>query len=79
MTIITFDDMKQHLKRYLQQVKAGETLLVLEKGEPVAEMRPVAKDEARPRPFGLCKGEFQVPDNFDDPLPDELMALFEGR
>ena len=23
------------------------------------------------RPFGLCKDEFSVPDNFDDPLPDE--------
>ncbi len=77
MTIITFDDMKRHLKRYLQQVKAGETLLVLEQGKPVAEMRPVAEDETRLRPFGLCQGEFQVPDNFDDPLPDDLIALFE--
>ena len=29
------------------------------------------------RPFGLCLGEFLVPDDFDAPLPDEVLALFE--
>lgn len=28
------------------------------------------------RPFGLAKGEFVVPDNFDDPLPDEVLEEF---
>ncbi len=31
------------------------------------------------RPFGLCAGEFVVPDDFDDPLPDEMMKAFEGE
>lgn len=30
-----------------------------------------------PRPMGLAKGEFVVPDDFDDPLPDEVLADFE--
>jgi len=30
------------------------------------------------RPIGLCKGEFVVPDDFDDPLPSDLLDLFEG-
>lgn len=30
------------------------------------------------RPFGLCKGEFTVPDDFDAPLPDEILDAFEG-
>ena len=29
------------------------------------------------RPFGLCAGEFEVPDDFDVPLPTELLDLFE--
>jgi hypothetical protein len=33
--------------------------------------------EKKPRPFGLCKGEFVVPDDFDAPLPEEVMASFE--
>ncbi|MGF1479701.1 MAG: prevent-host-death protein [Cyanophyceae cyanobacterium] len=31
------------------------------------------------RPFGLCKGEFVVPDDFDDPLPEEILKMFEGE
>ncbi|MEI2691123.1 MAG: type II toxin-antitoxin system Phd/YefM family antitoxin [Anaerolineae bacterium] len=30
-----------------------------------------------PRPFGLCTGEFVVPDDFDAPLPPEVLVLFE--
>lgn len=31
------------------------------------------------RPFGLCAGEFTVPDDFDDPLPEQVLREFEGR
>jgi hypothetical protein len=34
------------------------------------------KNKVRPR--GLCKGEFITPDNFNEPLPDEILDLFEG-
>ena len=30
------------------------------------------------RPFGLAKGEFVVPDDFDAPLPEEVLAIFEN-
>ena len=79
MTIVTFSDMKRHLKQYLQRVQKGETLVVSEKGRPVAEVRPVAVSESRLRPYGLCEGEFYVPDAFDDPLPEEILALFGGQ
>ena len=32
-----------------------------------------------PRPFGLCAGMFAVPDDFDAPLPDDILQGFEGR
>ena len=35
--------------------------------------------EAIPRPHGLAEGQFVVPDDFDDPLPDEIQRLFAGR
>ena len=31
------------------------------------------------RPFGLCAGEFRVPDDFDAPLPEEIIEQFEGK
>ena len=31
------------------------------------------------RPIGLAEEQFVVPDDFDDPLPEELQRLFEGH
>ena len=31
------------------------------------------------RPIGLARGEFAVPDDFDDPLPDEILDAFEAE
>ena len=31
------------------------------------------------RPFGLCAGQFRVPDDFDDPLPEDIIRGFEGK
>ena len=31
------------------------------------------------RPFGLCAGEFVVPEDFDAPLPEEILQAFEGK
>ncbi len=36
------------------------------------------KLEIKQRPFGLCQGEFTVPDDFNEPLPDDVLDLFEG-
>lgn len=33
------------------------------------------KQEIKQRPFGLCKGEFVVPDDFNEPLPDDILDL----
>ena len=33
------------------------------------------KQEIKQRPFGLCKGEFVVPNDFNEPLPDEILDL----
>lgn len=31
-----------------------------------------------PRPYGLCAGEFVAPQDFDAPLPEETLRLFES-
>ena len=35
------------------------------------------QSEIKQRPFGLCKGEFIVPDDFNEPLPSKILDLFE--
>jgi antitoxin (DNA-binding transcriptional repressor) of toxin-antitoxin stability system len=54
-------------------------MLALRDGRPVAELRPVAVPSPDPRPFGLAAGTFVVPDDFDAPLPDDVLREFEGR
>ena len=34
---------------------------------------------SQPRPFGLAKGQFTVPDDFNAPLPGEVLQAFEGK
>ncbi len=74
---VNLSDVLQHLQIYLERVERGETIVILEDGRPVAEIRPPAS--LRQRPFGLCAGEFRVPDDFDAPLPEHLLREFESR
>jgi len=42
-------------------------------------LEPAQETKITPRPMGQYRGEFDVPDDFDAPLPDEIQALFEGE
>lgn len=83
MTTISIDDIQQDLAGYFERVQAGETLLITQAGRPVAEInliKSASTEGTLPlRPIGLAKGQFIVPDDFDDPLPGEIQRLFEGR
>ena len=75
MTMITLDDIRANPEKFIDRMEAGETLVVYREDRPVAEIRPVPSDndETRLRPFGLCAGEFTVPDEFDDPLTEDIL------
>lgn len=83
MTTISVDDMQRDLIGYLRRVQAGETLVITQADKPVAEVKPVTEpsrqDVKQLRPFALCAGMFVVPDDFDAPLPEEILSQFEGR
>ena len=74
---VTVEEMKRDPAGILHRVLDGETLVVTADDRPVAEIRPV-ESVRRPRPFGLAAGSFIVPDDFDDPLPDDILEDFEG-
>ncbi len=40
------------------------------------ELKPIINNKQL-RPFGLCSGEFIVPEDFDDPLPEDILNAFE--
>jgi antitoxin (DNA-binding transcriptional repressor) of toxin-antitoxin stability system len=78
MLNVTIDEMQRDPLKYLRQVEAGETLVIVRADKAIAELRPIASSQQL-RPFGLCAGEFTVPDDFDDPLPEDLLSAFEGK
>jgi antitoxin (DNA-binding transcriptional repressor) of toxin-antitoxin stability system len=78
MVQVSVEEILRDLAAYLQRVEAGETVVIVRAGQPVAEMKPVAVGTKPLRPFGLCAGEFTVPEDFDAPLPADILNAFEG-
>ena len=78
MLRVTIDEIQRDPLRYLRQVAAGETFIILHADKAIAELRPILPNSKQLRPFGLCAGEFTVPDDFDASLPEEILSAFEG-
>jgi prevent-host-death family protein len=67
---------KTHLSRLLDDVAAGEEVVITRRGEPAARL--VALGTVSGRAFGVDRGLLVVPDDFDAPLDDDVLAGFEG-
>jgi prevent-host-death family protein len=65
---------KTHLSRLLERVSAGEEIAITRRGEEVARLVPAVQTNRR---FGTDEGSFRVPDDFDSPLPDDVVSAFE--
>jgi prevent-host-death family protein len=66
---------KTHLSRLLEDVAAGEEIVITRRGEQIATLVPVRRPKIRR--LGIDRGRFVVPEDFDSPLPKELLAAFE--
>ena len=76
MTEVNVHEAKTHLSRLLQRVASGEEIVIARAGKPVAKLVPV---ESKPqRLIGQDDGLFDVPDDFDAPLPSEVLTLFHS-
>lgn len=67
---------KKNLSAILKRVEKGETVIISNHNKPVAELKPIRRELKKPRQAGLAAGEFEVPDDFNDPLPDEILNEF---
>lgn len=66
---------KTHLSRLLEAVEAGEEVEITRRGVTVARLVPPRRGV---RVLGADRGAVVIGDDFDDPLPDDLRAAFEG-
>ncbi len=79
METVQIDELEHNLSKYIDMAKTGETLSIVEQNKEIFQIVPVPQAPKALRPFGLCKGQFVVPDDFDDPLPEEILRSFEGE
>lgn len=74
---VNIHEAKTHLSRLLQRVASGEEVTIARAGVPVARLIAV-ETKMKARPLGMDRGKVWVADDFDAPLPDELLKEFYG-
>lgn len=69
---------KTQLSKLLQRVAAGEEITIANRGVPVARLVPVPSI-TRKRGQGAYGDTIKIADDFDGPLPDDILDAFEGQ
>lgn len=72
---VNIHEAKTHLSRLLNRVASGEEIVISRAGKPIARLVPIGAPVTRQ--LGRDQGVFTVPDDFDHPLPDDVLAEFE--
>ena len=78
-TVIPIHQAKTNLSQLVRRAAEGEIILIGAYGNATAKLVAVDQAEKPKKIFGAMKEEFEVPDDFDAPLPDDLLDAFEGR
>lgn len=72
--LVDIEDAPAIFDELLAHVAQGEEVHLTRVGNPIARLMPIAPR----RQFGLDRGVFEVPDDIDAPLPDDLLDAFES-
>lgn len=70
MTPISVQEIADDPIAFVDRIKAKESFLVVSDDVAIAQVQPLPQMDPEPRPFGLASGEFNVPDDFDQPLSE---------
>lgn len=73
--IVNMHEAKSDLSRLVAQAIAGEEVIIARAGTPVVRLTPLRRE----RVPGSARGTVRIAPDFDEPLPDDLLAAFEGR
>ena len=69
---VNLSDAKSKLSELINKVIAGEEVIIAKSGKPVAKLVPLEKP-IRDRKPGSAKGKLIISDDFDAPLPDDIL------
>jgi len=80
MRTVNIHAAKTQLSRLVEAAAAGEEIIIARAGKPVARLVPLAAPaSSKRRVLGRLAGQISVPEDFDAPLPDDVLDAFEGR
>jgi len=68
---------KTHFSRLVDAAARGEEIVIAKAGKPVPKLGPLSQ-RTRPKQLGLLAGRVVVPVEFDAPLANQVLAMFEG-
>ena len=74
---VNIHETKTHPSRLLERVALREEIVIAKAGTPVAKLVPLKKTPKK-RVFGSAKGEFTVPNDFNDPDPEIEDLFYNG-
>lgn len=69
---------KTSLSKLVDRAAAGEEIVIAKSGKPLARLAPLSSNR-QPRKPGGWEGRVKISEDFDEALPDDLLAAFEGR
>lgn len=78
METVNIHQAKTNLSRLLSRVEQGEEIVIANRGIPVAKLVPFRTALDRRSSLGQDRGVFTVPDDFNAPLPEDILVAFEG-
>jgi prevent-host-death family protein len=78
MKMINLHEAKTQFSRLVDAAANGEVIIIAKAGKPAARLGPIPPPKP-PRRFGVLKDKIRISEDFDAPLPDDVIARFEGR
>ena len=82
MKVVSMHQAKSHLSQLVKRAALGEAIYIGAYGHAEAVLvSPAVLEASQPKPrkrIGMLAGKLQVPEDFDAPLPDDVLADFEG-
>ena len=79
MQTVNIYEAKTQLSKLVDLASSGTDVVIARAGKPVARLTSLTTKEKRLIGFGALEGQGWIAEDFDAPLPDDLLAQFEGR
>lgn len=77
MQTINIHEAKTHFSKLIQSVLEGEEVVIAKAGQPLVRMVPLLP--SKKNRFGTLKGKIKIADDFDAPLPEDILQGFYGE